>query len=120
MPTMPPILVSDLFAEVTSRLLELLHSLSPDEWHRATISSRRTVKDIASHLLDGSLRRLSMQRDRCRPDDAGSGPRAGERLVDFLNRLKRRVGDGDSTPQPEGVDRSDRAKPRKRGRGAKA
>ena len=63
MPTMPPILVADLFPEVTSRLLELLRSLSPDEWHLSTASSRRTVKDIASHLLDGSLRRLSMQRD---------------------------------------------------------
>jgi hypothetical protein len=84
---MPPILVADLFPEVTSRLLELLRSLSPDEWHLATVSSLRTVKDIASHLLDGSLRRLSMQRDAYRPHDARSGPRAGEPLVDFLNRL---------------------------------
>lgn len=84
---MPPILVADLFPEVTSRLLELLRSLSPDEWHLPTVSSRRTVKDIASHLLDGSLRRLSMQRDGYRPDDGRSQPRAGEPLVDFLTRL---------------------------------
>jgi uncharacterized protein (TIGR03083 family) len=84
---MPPILVADLFPEVTSRLLELLRSLSPDEWHRATVSSRRTVKDIASHLLDGTLRRLSMQRDGYRPDDGRSRPRAGEPIMDFLNRL---------------------------------
>jgi hypothetical protein len=77
MPTLPPILVADLFPEVTSRLVALLRSLSPDEWQRATVSSRRTVKDIASHLLDGSLRRLSMQRDGYRP--------AGEPLVGFLN-----------------------------------
>jgi uncharacterized protein (TIGR03083 family) len=83
---MPPIFVTDLFPEVTSRLLKLLRSLSPDEWHLATLSSRRTVKDIASHLLDGSLRRLSMQRDGYRPD-ARSGPREGEPLVGFLNRL---------------------------------
>jgi hypothetical protein len=87
MPTMPPILVADLFPEITSRLLELLRSLSPDEWHLATVSSRRTVKDIASHLLDGSLRRLSMQRDGYRPDDGRSRPAPGEALVDFLNRL---------------------------------
>jgi hypothetical protein len=49
MPTMPPVLVADLFPEVTGRLLELLRSLPPDEWHLATVSSRRTVKDIASH-----------------------------------------------------------------------
>jgi hypothetical protein len=84
---MPPILVADLFPEVTSRLLGLLRSLSPGEWHLPTVSSRRTVKDIASHLLDGSLRRLSMQRDGYRPDDGRSRPRAGEPLTDFLNRL---------------------------------
>jgi hypothetical protein len=87
MPTMPPILVPDLFPEVTGRLLELLRSLSPDEWHTATLSSRRTVKDIASHLLDGSLRRLSMQRDGYRPDDGRSRPRVDEPLTEFLNRL---------------------------------
>jgi hypothetical protein len=84
---MPPILVADLFPEVTSRLVGLLRSLSPHEWQLPTVSSRRTVKDIASHLLDGSLRRLSMQRDGYRPDDGRSQPRAGEPLVDFLNRL---------------------------------
>jgi hypothetical protein len=40
---MPPIFVTDLFPEVTSRLLELLRSLSADEWHLPTVSSRRTV-----------------------------------------------------------------------------
>jgi hypothetical protein len=84
---LPPILVADLFPEVSRRLVGLLRSLSPDEWHLPTVSSRRTVKDIASHLLDGSLRRLSMQRDGYRTDDGRSGPRAGEPLVDFLNRL---------------------------------
>lgn len=84
---MPPILVADLFPEVTSRLVELLRSLPPHEWHLPTVSSRRTVKDIASHLLDGSLRRLSMQRDGYRPEDGLSQPRAGEPLMDFLNRL---------------------------------
>lgn len=83
---MPPILVADLFPEITRHLLELLRSLSADEWRLPTVSSRRTVKDIASHLLDGSLRRLSMQRDGYRPADGWSVPRAGEPLMDFLNR----------------------------------
>src|SRR5262249_23863894 len=87
MPTTPPIFVADLFPEVTGCLLELLRSLSPDEWRLATVSSRRTVKDVASHLLDGSLRRLSMQRDGYLPDDARGGSRAGEPLMGFLNRL---------------------------------
>lgn len=84
---MPPILVADLFPDVCGRLVELLRSLTPDEWELPTVSSRRTVKDIASHLLDGSLRRLSMQRDGYRPLDGRSQPREGETLMDFLNRL---------------------------------
>src|SRR5262245_4365164 len=87
MTQMPPILVADLFPEVSLRLLELLRSLTPEEWHLPTVSSRRTVKDIASHLLDGGLRRLSMQRDGYRPADGRSQPQPGEPLVDFLNRL---------------------------------
>ena len=84
---MLPILVADLFPEVTSRLVELLRSLSADEWQHPTTSSRRNVKDIASHLLDGSLRRLSMQRDGYRPADGRSQPRSDEPLMGFLNRL---------------------------------
>lgn len=84
---MPPILVADLFPDVCGRLAELLRSLTPEEWQLPTVSSRRTVKDIASHLLDGSLRRLSMQRDGYRPADGHSQPRGGEPLMDFLNRL---------------------------------
>ncbi len=84
---MPPILVADLFPEVSRRLVELLRSLTLDEWHLPTVSSRRTVKDIASHLLDGSLRRLSMQRDGYSPSDGSGQPRADETLMDFVNRL---------------------------------
>lgn len=85
--SMPPILVVELFPEISSRLVELLRSLSPDEWWLPTLSSRRRVGDIASHLLDGSLRRLSMQRDGYRSADGRSGPQVGETLLQFLNRL---------------------------------
>jgi mycothiol maleylpyruvate isomerase-like protein len=84
---LPPIMVAELFPEVSRRLVELLRSLKPDEWHLPTLSSQRTVKDIASHLLDGSLRRLSMQRDGYRSADGRGQPRIDEPLVQFLNRL---------------------------------
>jgi len=84
---MPPIFVTDLFPEVSRRCVELFRSLTPDEWHLPTVSSRRTVKDIASHLLDGSLRRLSMQRDGYHTAGGSSQPRADETLMVFLNRL---------------------------------
>jgi uncharacterized protein (TIGR03083 family) len=82
-----PIFVASLFREVTERLLTLLRSLAADDWQRPTVSSQRKVKDIAAHLLDGSLRRLSMQRDGYRSPDGASQPRTDETVLDFLNRL---------------------------------
>src|SRR2546423_7029867 len=76
-----------LSPKAPGRLGPLLPPPPPDGGPPPPVSPPRTVKDIASHLLDGSLRRLSMQRDGYRPDDGRSGPRAGEPLVGFLNRL---------------------------------
>jgi hypothetical protein len=68
-------------------LSKLLGSLRTDEWHLPTSSSQRNVNDVACQLLDGSLRRLSMQRDGYFPPDQSSRMRSGENLLDFLNRL---------------------------------
>lgn len=82
-----PILVAPLFREITQKLLALLHSLDAEEWHKPTVSSQRNVKDIVTHLLDGSLRRLSVQRDGYISPQGFSQPQADESLLDFLNRL---------------------------------
>src|SRR3954453_9606008 len=85
MPT--PILVSHFFRELDGHLLELLRSLTPEDWHRPTVCSAWSVKDIASHLLDGDLRRLSIQRDGYIPPDAPPGFDSYEALVAYLTRL---------------------------------
>lgn len=87
MPATVPILTAHLFPEISSRLIALLNELSADEWNLPTLSSERRVKDIASHLLDGSLRRLSIQRDNYQPPAGRGQPNAGESLLEFLNRL---------------------------------
>lgn len=87
MSPMPPIFVAGLFREISQHLIALLSKLAADEWHLPTSSSKRNVKDIVSHLLDGSLRRLSMQRDGYYPQDGSSQPGADEDLLGFLNRL---------------------------------
>jgi len=61
--TLPAIEVLPLFPEINIELITLLKSLSPSEWHQSTVLPGRTVKDLASHILDGSLRRLSLCRD---------------------------------------------------------
>ena len=59
-----PILTAALFEELDGKLVELLESLSSAEWQLPTIVPRWTVKQIAAHLLDTALRRLSLARDR--------------------------------------------------------
>jgi uncharacterized protein (TIGR03083 family) len=80
-----PIFVLDLFPILDSKLTELLHSLTPDQWSlKAT--PNWTVHDVAAHLLDGSsLRRLSLARDQYwgEPFQGNSY----QELVDFLNGL---------------------------------
>ena len=44
-------------------LLELLRSLSPEDWEKQTVSPKWKVKDVAAHLLDTALRGVSFGRD---------------------------------------------------------
>jgi len=82
-----PLLVGDRFTPLLSELLSLLRSLEEDDWGRSTAAGRWTVKDVAAHLLDGDLRRLSFQRDR-HPVPAPPFPVENPAdLVAFLDRL---------------------------------
>ena len=55
--------VLDVFPQLSNELFSLLESLSYEEWEKETCLKGRTVKDLASHLVDTSLRRLALQRD---------------------------------------------------------
>ena len=61
--SLPPILCAPLLAKTDHHLLHLLNSLEPAEWSLATIVPRWKVRDIAAHLLDTALRKLSLVRD---------------------------------------------------------
>jgi len=87
MSTPGPILASPLFRELHGHLLDLLRTLTPEDWHRPTVCSAWCVKDIASHLLDGDLRRLSAQRDGYTPPGAPAGFESHEALAAYLHRL---------------------------------
>jgi uncharacterized protein (TIGR03083 family) len=73
--------VIDLIPRIDSKLIEMLRSLADDDWVRSATPKWR-VKDVAGHLLDGNLRRLSMARD-----GYWGEPFSGTSLVDFLNQL---------------------------------
>ena len=58
-----PILCAPLIRKVDEQLLELLRSLTVAEWDLQTISPAWRVRDVAAHLLDTTLRKLSTVRD---------------------------------------------------------
>ncbi len=80
-----PIIVVDLFPPVLDSLLELLSSLSEDDWNKPTACPGWSVKDIASHLLGGEVGILSRKRDGYAY--SGSDSISWEDLVVLINRL---------------------------------
>jgi uncharacterized protein (TIGR03083 family) len=55
--------VKHLFEPLDDKLMELLESLSPADWDKQTVAKAWKVKDVISHLLEGNLRTLSMQKE---------------------------------------------------------
>ncbi|MDB5127013.1 maleylpyruvate isomerase N-terminal domain-containing protein [Mucilaginibacter sp.] len=54
-----PIPTLHLFPVLDELLIELLTSLSADDWNKPTVARLWTVKDIAAHLLDTNVRTIS-------------------------------------------------------------
>jgi len=84
---LPIINTLELFPEVNRNLVELLESMSNEEWHKPTVLPGRTVKDLVSHILDGSLRRLSSCRDKYIADSPNIDTYQG--LVDYIQKQNR-------------------------------
>jgi uncharacterized protein (TIGR03083 family) len=83
-----PILTAHLLPVVEARLVELLRSLHPREWDLQTVAPAWKVKDVAAHLLDTQLRKLSRVRDG---HVVGPRPQVASHddFLDFINRLNR-------------------------------
>jgi hypothetical protein len=54
----------ELFPELTEKLIILLKSIKNEDWNKPSPIKGRTIHDLAAHLIDGSLRRLSFQREK--------------------------------------------------------
>lgn len=77
----------ELYLILDEKLIELLESLSPEEWDAPTIAGKWTVKDVAAHILDGCcLRRLSTHRDGYFGKNA-ENIKSHQELVNYLNSL---------------------------------
>ncbi len=82
-----PIRVDEVFRETHEALIELLRNLPPERWNLPTGKGVWTVKDVVAHILDGTLRRLSFQRDRAVPPDPAHPIVEYSDLVAFLDGL---------------------------------
>ena len=82
---MRPILTVHLFPKLDAMLIELLRSLTPEDWEKQTVSPKWKVKDVAAHLLDTPLRGVSIARDGYLPE----APRISSsvELAAYINRL---------------------------------
>jgi uncharacterized protein (TIGR03083 family) len=85
--SLEPILCAHLLQAVDGQLIDLLRSLTPSEWEIQTIVPSWKVRDVAAHLLDTALRKLSMVRDGCFVEAVDI--RSPQDLVRFVNRLNR-------------------------------
>jgi len=80
-----PIFTAHLFPKVDGMLLELLRSLSPEDWEKQTVSPKWQVKDVAAHLVDTALRGVSIGRDNFVPPAPNSNSTAA--LAAHIDRL---------------------------------
>ncbi len=82
--SLPPIFTAHLFPKLEAKLIELLRSLGPEDWEKQTLAPKWKVKDVAAHLLDTGLRKLSVCRDRYAVDTPQIATSAD--LVALVNR----------------------------------
>jgi uncharacterized protein (TIGR03083 family) len=83
--SLDPILCAHLLRRVDEELIDLLHSLPSSEWEAQTVAPRWKVRDVAAHLLDTVLRKLSLVRDAWSVENVK--PASPEDVAALVNRL---------------------------------
>lgn len=63
MTTFTPVDLRPLFPRERAELLEVLRSLTPEEWQLPTVCAGWSIHDVALHLLNGDLRFIAGHRD---------------------------------------------------------
>jgi uncharacterized protein (TIGR03083 family) len=72
---------------VDEKLIDLLGSLTASEWDLQTIAPLWKVRDVAAHLLDTTLRKLSLVRDKWQVEAVDI--HSSQDLVTLVNHLNR-------------------------------
>jgi uncharacterized protein (TIGR03083 family) len=82
---LPVVDTRHLFRPLSREIAAVLRAAGDDDWARPTMARSWIVRDVAAHLIDTALRRLSFHRDRLHVGDAA--PRPGQDFVAFINQL---------------------------------
>ncbi len=82
---LPPINIVHKFRQLDEKLLELLLSLTAEEWQLPTVAKLWNVKDVVAHLLDTNIRILSLLRDNHQVTTPSI--QSYTDLVNYLNQL---------------------------------
>ena len=79
-----PIKTIHLFPILDKLLIELLNSLSPEDWNKPTLAKLWTVKDLAAHLLQGNVRTIS---SNYQPPTTTDAPviNTYQQLINYIN-----------------------------------
>ncbi len=85
--TPDPLVCAPLLRKVDEQLIDLLSALAPHEWELQTVAPLWKVRDVAAHLLDTALRKLSLVRDACYAE--ATNIRSPQDLIALVNRLNR-------------------------------
>lgn len=86
MTPLAPTHTATLFRPLSGELVGVLRQLSDEDWLRPTVAGAWRVRDVAAHLLDGQLRKISAQRDaHLTPPDRVI--RSDRDLAQFINAL---------------------------------
>jgi len=83
----PPTDTRRFFRPVATELTTLLRALPADAWDRPTVAGTWRVREIIAHLVDVSMRQLSLHRDRHTPPAPPQPPRTEREFVAFINGL---------------------------------
>jgi uncharacterized protein (TIGR03083 family) len=82
---LPVVDTRPLFRPLCAEIVALFRTLTDDEWGRPTVAGTWRVRDVAAHLTDTALRRLSFHRDGLVPD--WRPPTTNAELVALVNEL---------------------------------
>jgi uncharacterized protein (TIGR03083 family) len=78
---------AQLYAPLHEELIRLLDALPPSDWLKPTVCPDWAVRDIAAHLLDIDVRRLSLNRDNGELAAPDKPIRSAADLIAFLDRF---------------------------------